>query len=66
MAMDKRRAIIKAIIHYEDDNIDKKSANLDNSSFITTLFIIISALLSLIITSYFYFRLRADFETFGA
>ena len=61
MAMDKCRAIIKAIIHYEDDNIDKKSADLDNSSFITTLFIIISALLSLIITSYFYFRLRADF-----
>ncbi|HBI87180.1 MAG TPA: histidine kinase, partial [Sphingobacterium sp.] len=40
---------------------DRKSANLDNSSFITTLFIVISALLSLIITSYFYFRLRADF-----
>ncbi|MDR0265842.1 MAG: response regulator [Sphingobacterium sp.] len=60
-AMDKCRAIIKDIIHYEDDNIDKKSANLDNSSFITTLFIVISALLSLIITTYFYFRLRADF-----
>jgi len=61
MAMDKCRAIIKDINQYEDDNIDRKSANLDNSSFITTLFIVISALLSLIITSYFYFRLRADF-----
>lgn len=60
-AMDKCRNIIKDIIHYEDDDIDRKAANLDNSSFITTLFIVISALLSLIITAYFYFRLRADF-----
>ncbi|HAF36177.1 MAG TPA: histidine kinase, partial [Sphingobacterium sp.] len=43
MAMDKCRAIIKDINQYEDDNIDRKSANLDNSSFITTLFIVISA-----------------------
>ncbi|MGE8243403.1 MAG: CHASE3 domain-containing protein, partial [Sphingobacterium sp.] len=60
-AMDKCRSIIKDIIHYEDDGIDQKSINLDNSSFITTLFIVISALLSLVITAYFYFRLRADF-----
>ncbi|MCS4226087.1 response regulator [Sphingobacterium sp. BIGb0165] len=60
-AMDKCRNIIKDIIHYEDADIDQKSTNLDNSSFITTLFIVISALLSLIITAYFYFRLRADF-----
>ncbi len=61
LAMDKCRSIIKEIIHYEDEDIDRKSANLDNSSFLTTLFIVISALLSLIITAYFYFRLRADF-----
>ncbi|MDR2273487.1 MAG: response regulator [Sphingobacterium sp.] len=61
LAMDKCRNIIKEIIHYEDEDIDRKSANLDNSSFVTTLFIVISALLSLIITAYFYFRLRADF-----
>ena len=61
-AMDKCRTIINDIIQNEDDTINQKSTNLDNSSFITTLFIVISALLSLIITSYFYFRLRADFK----
>lgn len=61
LAMDKCRVIIKDIIQYEEDNIDQKAADLDDSSFITTLFIVISALLSLIITTYFYFRLRADF-----
>lgn len=60
-AMDRCRSIIQDIIYYEDDAVDQKSTNLDNSSFITTLFIVISAVLSLIITAYFYFRLRADF-----
>lgn len=62
MVMDKCRQIIDEIIQYEDENIDRKSAKLDNSSLITTLFIVISALLSLIITSYFYVRLRVDFK----
>jgi len=61
LAMDRCRDILKEIIRYEDDNIDQKSTNLDNSSLITTLFIIISAILSVIITGYFYIRLRADF-----
>lgn len=61
LAMDQCRSLIREMIHYEDDNINSKSLRLDNTSFFTTVFIIISALLSLIITGYFYFRLRTDF-----
>ncbi|MDM1296404.1 response regulator [Sphingobacterium sp. N143] len=62
MAMDRCRVLIKDIVLHEDRGIDEKSANLDGSSLKATLFIVISALLSLIITAYFYLKLKDDFH----
>ncbi len=60
--MDACRAAIARFIEREETLLNSRRDELDESSSYTSLFIVIAALASLIITSVFYFRIREDFK----
>lgn len=58
--MDKCRVIVRDFVQYEDSQLEIKNKDLDRSSGTTVLFIVISALAAVVVTIFFYFKLRAD------
>ncbi|WP_437919826.1 response regulator [Sphingobacterium sp. LRF_L2] len=62
LLMDSCRQIISRFIAHEDILLDSRRADLDKSSSYTSVFVILAAVISLITTSVFYFRIRKDFN----
>ncbi|MFN1218768.1 response regulator [Chryseobacterium kwangjuense] len=58
--MDKCRQIVHDFVQYEDSQLEIKNKDLNRSSGTTVLFIVISALAAVVVTIFFYFKLRAD------
>ncbi|WP_312194184.1 response regulator [Sphingobacterium multivorum] len=59
--MDSCRLLISKIIDREELLLNKRSEELSRSSGYTSIFVLLAAAVSLLITLFFYFRLRADF-----
>lgn len=59
--MDSCRLIISKIVEKEEFLLNKRSMELGRSSGYTSIFILLAAAVSLLITVFFYFRLRSDF-----
>ena len=59
--MDSCRLLISRIIEKEEFLLNKRSDELGRSSGYTSIFVLLAAVVSLVITVFFYFRLRADF-----
>ncbi|KKO89725.1 histidine kinase [Sphingobacterium sp. Ag1] len=59
--MDSCRLLISKIIDREELLLNKRSEELGRSSGYTSIFVLLAAVVSLLITLFFYFRLRADF-----
>ncbi|MEJ5147063.1 MULTISPECIES: response regulator [unclassified Sphingobacterium] len=59
--MDSCRAIIARFIDVEEVLLNKRSDELNKSSFYTSIFVVIAAIVSLLITIVFYLRIREDF-----
>lgn len=59
--MDSCRAIIARFIGVEEVFLDKRSNELNKSSLYTSIFVVIAAIVSLLITVVFYLRIREDF-----
>lgn len=59
--MDSCRILIGQIIDKEESLLNKRSNELGRSSGYTSIFVLLAAAVSLLITVFFYFRLRADF-----
>ncbi|WP_333863963.1 response regulator [Sphingobacterium sp.] len=59
--MDSCRLLISRIIDKEELLLNKRSDELGRSSGYTSIFVLLAAVVSLLITVFFYFRLRADF-----
>ncbi|WP_312333909.1 response regulator [Sphingobacterium sp.] len=59
--MDSCRVLIGKIIDKEELLLNKRSDELGRSSGYTSIFVLLAAVVSLLITVFFYFRLRADF-----
>lgn len=59
--MDSCRVLIGQIIDKEEFLLNKRSDELGRSSGYTSIFVLLAAVVSLLITVFFYFRLRADF-----
>jgi len=58
--MDKCRQIVKDFSQYEETQLAIKTKDLNQSSNTTVLFIIFSALAAVVVTAFFYIKLRAD------
>ncbi|MFY1046011.1 response regulator [Chryseobacterium sp. GP-SGM7] len=58
--MDKCRQIVKEFAQFEESQLEVKNKDLNNSSNTTVLFIIFSALSAIIVTVFFYLKLRSD------
>jgi len=59
--MDSCRAIIARFIDAEEVLLNRRSDELNKSSFYTSIFVVIAAIVSLLITIVFYLRIREDF-----
>ncbi|WP_341832173.1 response regulator [Sphingobacterium thalpophilum] len=59
--MDSCRLLISKIIDKEESLLNRRSDELTRSSGYTSIFVLLAAAVSLLITLFFYFRLRADF-----
>lgn len=60
--MDSCRVMIARFIDAEEVLLDKRANELNKSSFYTSIFIVIAAIFSLLITIIFYLRIRTDFN----
>lgn len=58
--MDNCRKIVQEFALYEESRLAKKTNDLNRSSNTTVLFIILSAISAIVVTAFFYFKLRAD------
>lgn len=58
--MDKCRQIVRDFVQYEERQLDIKNKDLNRSSATTVMFIIVSALAAVVVTIFFYIKLRAD------
>jgi len=58
--MDRCRQIVKDFVQYEEAQLAVKNKDLNQSSTTTVLFIIFSSLAAIVVTAFFYIRLRAD------
>jgi len=59
--MDSCRAVIARFVQAEEILLDKRAAELNKSSHYTSIFVVIAAIVSLLITIVFYLRIREDF-----
>ncbi|MCX8525626.1 response regulator [Chryseobacterium formosus] len=58
--MDKCRKIVKEFAQFEESQLEIKNKDLNNSSNTTVLFIVFSALSAIVVTVFFYLKLRSD------
>ncbi|SHL06176.1 response regulator [Chryseobacterium polytrichastri] len=58
--MDKCRLLVRDFVQYEEAQLAIKNKDLNRSSNTTVLFIIFSALAAIVVTIFFYIKLRAD------
>ncbi|GAA5089241.1 response regulator [Chryseobacterium ginsengisoli] len=58
--MDKCRQIVREFSQYEENQLAVKTKDLNQSSSTTVLFIVFSAIAAVVVTAFFYFKLRAD------
>ncbi|PIF45393.1 signal transduction histidine kinase [Chryseobacterium sp. 52] len=58
--MDKCRQIVYDFVQYEETQLEIKNKDLNRSSGTTVLFIVLSAIAAVVVTVFFYFKLRAD------
>ncbi|REC74338.1 histidine kinase [Chryseobacterium elymi] len=58
--MDKCRQIVCDFVQYEENQLEIKNKDLNRSSGTTVMFIVVSAIAAVIVTIFFYFKLRAD------
>ena len=58
--MDNCRKIVKDFVQFEEIQLEKKNRDLDSSSKMTVLFIIFSSLAAILVTIFFYIKLRSD------
>ncbi|MFP3590462.1 response regulator [Chryseobacterium sp. SIMBA_038] len=58
--MDKCRQIVKDFVQYEENQLAIKNKDLNRSSDTTVLFILFSAIAAVVVTTFFYIKLRAD------
>ncbi|UZT97963.1 response regulator [Chryseobacterium fluminis] len=58
--MDNCRTIVRDFVQYEEKRLEKRNKDLDSSSLTTILFIVFSSLAAIIVTLFFYFKLRND------
>ncbi|MEE6128329.1 response regulator [Chryseobacterium arthrosphaerae] len=58
--MDECRKIVKDFVQYEESQVEIKNKDLTRSSQTTVLFIVFSALAAVVVTAFFYFKMRAD------
>lgn len=58
--MDECRKIVKDFVQYEDRQVEIKNKDLKRSSETTVIFIVFSALAAIVVTAFFYFKMRAD------
>jgi signal transduction histidine kinase/CheY-like chemotaxis protein/CHASE3 domain sensor protein len=58
--MDKCRQIVRDFVKYEESQLEIKNKDLNRSSSTTVLFIIFSAVSAIVVTIFFYIKLRAD------
>lgn len=58
--MDNCRKIVKDFVQYEEKHLEKQNRDLDRSSATTILFIIFSSFAAIIVTLFFYVKLRND------
>ncbi|MDR3025549.1 response regulator [Chryseobacterium sp.] len=58
--MDECRKIVRDFVQYEESQVEIKNKDLTRSSGTTVLFIVFSALAAIIVTTFFYFKMRAD------
>lgn len=59
-SMDNSRKIVKDFVQYEEKRLIVKNRDLDSTSLRTILFIVFSSLAGIVVTLFFYFRLRND------
>ena len=58
--MDECRKIVRDFVQYEESQVEIKNKDLTRSSETTVLFIVFSALAAIVVTTFFYFKMRAD------
>lgn len=58
--MDKCRQIVRDFVQYEESQLEIRNKDLNRSSNTTVLFIIFSAISAVVVTIFFYVKLRAD------
>jgi len=58
--MDKCREIVRDFVKYEESQLEIKNKDLNRSSNTTVLFIIFSAISAIVVTIFFYIKLRSD------
>jgi len=58
--MDKCRQIARDFVQYEETQLAIKNKDLNRSSGTTVLFILFSAIAAIVVTAFFYFKLRSD------
>lgn len=58
--MDKCRSLVQDFVQFEESGLEKKNKDLDRSSNTTVLFIVFSSLAAMIVTIFFYIKLRND------
>ncbi|MCS3531712.1 response regulator [Chryseobacterium sp. JUb7] len=58
--MDKCRQLVRDFVQYEETQLAIKNKDLNRSSNTTVLFIIFSAIAAIVVTTFFYIKLRAD------
>ncbi|MCX8534203.1 response regulator [Chryseobacterium luquanense] len=58
--MDKCRQIVKEFAQYEESKLEIKNKDLNSSSNTTVIFIIFSAISAIVVTVFFYLKLRSD------
>jgi len=58
--MDKCREIVRDFVKYEESQLEIKNKDLNRSSGTTVLFIIFSAISAIVVTIFFYIKLRSD------
>ncbi|WP_228377630.1 CHASE3 domain-containing protein [Chryseobacterium gallinarum] len=58
--MDQCRKIVSDFVQYEENQVEIKNRELNRSSNTTVLFIIFSALAAIVVTVFFYIKMRAD------
>ncbi|MEF9478895.1 CHASE3 domain-containing protein [Chryseobacterium sp. 1B4] len=58
--MDQCRKIVNDFVQYEESQLEIKNKDLNRSSGTTVLFIIFSAIAAIVVTTFFYLKMRAD------